>query len=307
VESTDRQYFEILKAKIVEAMQRTHADISRNMEDWKGDDIIKFQEDLKYNVKEYMSEKSFYNHFKTYHEKLPRIDLLNILSRYAGYSDWSDLRNANRDKIVQITTLTGSNKAFYTLPVIALLVFIMIWSIIRIGSTATYKFCFVDKISKERLSSTKIDVEIILENESPIHLACYPDGCFTYRTGKQKIKFLVKAPYYFTDTITRFLNKARRSEEIQLRVDNYALMINYFSNSKVVDWEKRKKQLERIIADSAFIYQVFGTRLMGMELYNKDEFIDMLTIPASSLKNIEIIDILYQGDKITFIKFRQDY
>lgn len=306
MEATDRQYFEILKAKIVEVMLRTHAGISRNMEDWKRNEIIKFQEDLQLKVNEYISEKSFYNHFKTYHEKLPRIDLLNILSRYAGYTDWSDLRNANKDKIVQITSLTGSNKTFYILPAIALLVFIMVWFVIKIGSTATYKFCFIDKLSKEPIRSTRIDVEIILENESPIHLPCDQEGCFTYKTSAPKLKFLVKAPYYFPDTVTRLLEKSRKFEEIPLQIDNYALMINYFSNSRIKDWEKRREQLDRIFVDSAYIYQVFSKNAMGMELYNKEEFIDMLTFPTSSLKNIEIIDIVYNNNKISIIKFKQE-
>jgi hypothetical protein len=84
-------------------------------------------------------------------------------------------------------------------------------------------------------------------------------------------------------------------------------MIHYFSNSKVNDWKKRREQLEDIIADSAYICQVFNHDMMGMELYNKDEFIDMLTIPASGLKNIEILEMLYRNEKITAIRFMRDY
>lgn len=285
-------------------MQRTHAGLSRNMEDWKGDDIIKFQEDLQYTVKEYISEKSFYNHFKTYNERLPRIDLLNILSKYAGFTDWSDFKNANKEKVIRITGHTGSNLTFYVLPAVALFIFLMVWIIIKVGSSATYTFCCIDNLTGEPLINTKIEVDIFLDNESPLLLLGNEEGCFTYKTGEQKIKFMVRAPYYFQDTILRTLNKSRKSEIIPLRTDNYALMINYYANTKINDWKKRREQLEIIIADSAYIYQVFhnGT---GMELFNKEEFINMLTIPASSLKNIELIELLNKNHKITFIKFKQ--
>jgi hypothetical protein len=81
-------------------------------------------------------------------------------------------------------------------------------------------------------------------------------------------------------------------------------MINYYANSKINDWKKRREQLELIIADSAYIYQVFNN-MLGMELFNKGEFINMLTVPTSSLKNIELIELLNNNNKITFIKFKQ--
>jgi hypothetical protein len=180
----------------------------------------------------------------------------------------------------------------------------MVWIIIKLGSSAAYTFCFVDHLTREPLSNTKIEVDIFFDNESPLQILGNKDGCFTYKTSEQKIKFLVKAPYYFQDTIMRSLNKSRKSEVIPLRTDNYALMINYYANSEINDWKKRREQLELIIADSAYIYQVFNN-MVGMELFNKEEFINMLTIPTLSLKNIELIELLNNNNKITFIKFKQ--
>lgn len=288
-------------------MQQTNSGISRSIEDWRGQEIAQFQEDLQHKINEYISEKWFYNHFKTYGNKLPRIDLLNILSRYIGYIDWSEFKHKNSGHVSASIIPRDSNKVFYLLPVIALIIFIIAWVIIKTGSVATYRFCFVDKDSKEPISGEGIEVAVLYDNESPLQQKCNPEGCFTYKTGQQKIKFLVKAPYYFPDTITRILNKHRKNEEIQLTVNNYAMMIFYISNSKVNDWKRRREQLEKIIADSAFIYQVHHKGMMGMELYNKMEFIDMLTMPAAGLKHFEIIDMLYKDEKITSLRFTQDY
>ncbi|MGZ5188253.1 MAG: hypothetical protein ACXWB5_02320 [Kaistella sp.] len=60
---------------------------------WKGIDIIYFQEDLRKKAKGNISEKSFYTYFKNSPvTKLPRIDMLNILSVYAGYVSWYDFK-----------------------------------------------------------------------------------------------------------------------------------------------------------------------------------------------------------------------
>ncbi|MBN2480425.1 MAG: hypothetical protein JXB19_01695 [Bacteroidales bacterium] len=295
-----------MKTKIVQVMQQSNPGISRNIEDWKGQDIIEFQEDIQLKVNAYFSEKWFYNHFKTFSEKLPRIDLLNILSRYTGYIDWSDFKYKNRDKIPLINKYKGPNRIFYVLPAIALVVFIIALLLIKAGSLIAYKFCFVDQVSKEPVRNSEVEVTLLYDNESPLQLQCDPEGCFTVKTTEQRIKFLVTAPYYYSDTITRILNKAERNEEIQLKTDDYALMIYYFSNSKVDDWKKRREQLENIIADSAYICQVFSKSMMGMELYNKKEFIDLLTLPTSGLRNIEIIEMLYANEKITTLRFTQE-
>jgi hypothetical protein len=307
VEAIERQYFELLKKKIVEVMQQTNAGIGKNIEAWKGQDIIEFQDDLQMKVNEYISEKWFYNHIKTYNEKLPRIDVLNILSRYSGYIDWSEFKFKNRDHVILITENKGSNKIFYILPVIAMIIFLMAWLIIKTASITTYKFCFIDKDTKEPIKNSKIEVIQMFDDESPLSLLCDREGCFTLKTGKQKVEFIVNAPYYYEDTIFRILNKRRRNEEILLKVNDYALMINYFSNSKVNDWNKRRENLDKIISDSAYICQVFNKGLMGMELYNKKEFIDMLTVPTSNLRKIEIIETLYKDNKITSIRFMQDH
>lgn len=295
-----------MKTKIVEVMRQTNAGIGRNMDDWKGQEIMEFQDDLQRKVNAYFSEKWFYNHFKTYNDRLPRIDLLNILSRYTGYIDWSEFKFKNRDNVTLISDQKGSNIIFYVLPAIALVIILLTWALIKTGSMASYQFCFIDKDTREPIRNSAIEISVLLDNESPINYTCSPDGCFTYKTGEQKIRFVVKAPYYFTDTINRILNKSKKEEEVLLKINDYALMIDYFSHSKVKDWAKRREQLDNVIADSAYICQVFNNGMLAMELYNKTEFIDLLTIPTSSLQHIKIIEMLYTREKITTIRFIQD-
>ncbi|KMQ66206.1 hypothetical protein ACM46_01190 [Chryseobacterium angstadtii] len=89
----DLLHFEQLKKDVqAEYLKRStpsHDDISK----WKGIDIIYFQEDLRKKAKGNISEKSFYTYFKTSPvTKLPRIDMLNLLSIYAGYDSWYEFK-----------------------------------------------------------------------------------------------------------------------------------------------------------------------------------------------------------------------
>ena len=108
-----------------------------------------------------------------------------------------------------------------------------------------------------------------------------------------------------TDTITRVFNKIRTEEQVTLTPNDYALMIHIFSNAQVEDWEKRRVQLDRMFAEEAHIYQVFETDDLGMEMYNKQEFIDKLTMPVRSLQNIEVLETIYEKGKIKALRFRQ--
>jgi len=115
---------------------------------------------------------------------------------------------------------------------------------------------------------------------------------------------VVGAPYYRTDTISRILKRFNRNETIKLHANDYVLMIHYFSTMSVEDWKKRRSSLDERIDDGAMIYQVHNNKkTAGMQLYDKWEFIDKLTMPSGNLKNIEILDTKLIDDKISILRF----
>jgi hypothetical protein len=60
-----------------------------------------------------------------------------------------------------------------------------------------------------------------------------------------------------------------------------------------------------MIRDDAMIYQIPDKRgASGMELFNKQEFIDKLTMPSSSLKQIDVLDCRYKKGQIALLRFR---
>ena len=306
VEKVEIQYLNLLKIRIVETMKQSFPGIGNDISDWKGQDIINFQEELLGKVNEHISEKWFYTHMKSGSKKLPRIDMLNFLSRYTGYIDWNDFKYQNSENIQLTNQSTESGKPLPYKKMVGLLVLLIV-SVIMVKYTGNknYQFVFKDAYTKSRIVDTLTEIIILNENESPVYERCDPPGYFILKSRKEKVRFIIKAPYYEPDTITRILDKFEGSESIYLYPNDFALMIHYFSATNVKDWERRRVQLDRMIADSAYIYQVFNYGQVGMELYNKDEFIDKLTMPVNSLNDIVIMETIYTEKKISLLRFRQ--
>jgi len=291
-------------------MQQSFPGISVSISEWKGQDIVNFQEELLQKVNAHISEKWFYTHMKSDQGKLPRIDVLNLLSKYVGCADWNDFVFKNSGKLLRPAVKSG-NRYFLIVPALAIIIMGLLLLFYKMISTREYTFCFYDADTKEPITVTnsnnnnKIEVSIILENESPVNYLCSPDGCFTLKTDRSFIRLVVNTPYYRNDTIKRTLKKFNQQETIGLKANEYALMLKYFSEKNVEDWQKRRTKLDEMFDDNAMIYQVMNDKMgTGIELYTKWEFIDKMTMPSQSLKNIEILNTKYIGERIAVLRFR---
>lgn len=89
----DLLHFEQLKKEVQAQYLKEYTPSYDDISKWKGIDIIYFQEDLRKKAKGNISEKSFYTYFKNSPvNKLPRIDMLNLLSIYSGYTSWYEFK-----------------------------------------------------------------------------------------------------------------------------------------------------------------------------------------------------------------------
>jgi hypothetical protein len=326
MQARDIEYFRDLKKEVANTFRAAFPASPADIEEWKGQDIVNFQEELMMKVNGRISEKWFYTHIKGQQEKLPRIDMLNLLSEYAGYKSWNDfvatrrpitepgvepaaeaviikeapgeqataLHSKPKNKKVRLLMLTGLLAAI----VPALLV------IFNRPELKTYRCCFVDMNGRPPIPNARIEVRVLSYDESPVLAEVDSNGCIELKTREDKVRFVIASPYYIADSVTRVLTSETVNEKIKLRTNDYALMIHYFSTSKVNDWKKRRVQLDDMIADNAKIFQVYDDN-RGMELYNKDEFVDKLTMPLKSLKNIEVIETRYTNNRISELRFRQ--
>ena len=377
----DILHFEQLKNEVqtqyLENHTPSHDDISR----WKGIDIIYFQEDLRKIAKGNISEKSFYTYFKNSPvTKLPRIDMLNILSVYAGYVSWYDFKKnhlfadeilkegddldeneveelektaentpveeakiptseispkteekafetttVNSDLQISATdnqTITQSNgnlstydtseqKSTFSIVkkylwlgisgVLAVIVGLLGFKDELFSKKFYYSFIDADRNSK---INAELQVQILKENESPILYVAKPNEPFVYTTKSKNLTMVVSSPYYRTDTIQRNLETAPEAENIELKPNDYAIMLFYYSKS-IKDLKKKRESLNYLISDNALIYQVYDNETYGVETMDKQRYINLVTLPSTSLENLEVIETKNDlSGKINMIKFK---
>ena len=286
-------------------MKLSYPGMNPEISEWKGQEITDFQEELLRKADGRLSEKWFYTHIKSESHSLPRIDVLNMLSRYAGYLNWDDFRYKNSDSVPFADTVKKTDSVPVKIILILLIIISLLFILFKIINTQTYRFGFIDADTGEPILSSKIQADFLLKDESPIHFVSDKNGNIVLRTDQSRIHLVIRAPYYLQDTIVRVLKKFNHSEKIGLKVDSYSLMIKYFSQTDVARWQKRRDQLNKIISNEAMIYQFPDEKNgTGMELFNKQEFIDQLTMPASSLSKLEVIDSKYDHGQIVLLRFK---
>ena len=164
-----------------------------------------------------------------------------------------------------------------------------------------YSFIDADRNSK---INAELQVQILKENESPILYVAKPNEPFVYTTKSKTLKMVVSSPYYKTDTIQRNLENAPEAENIELKPNDYAIMLFYYSKS-VKDLKKKRVTLNYLISDNALIYQVFDNQFYGVETMDKQRYINLVTLPSTSLEKLEVIDTqINKAGKIIMIKFK---
>ena len=289
----DLNFFNLLKTSVVKTFLKTNR-ASGDVKQWAGKSITLFQEDLFHKVKARVSEKWFYTYFKNDVEKLPRIDMLNLLSQYVGYKNWVDFKLSH----TKASSNSVRKSIAYILPLLLIITLIGFWFATK---NNTYTFCFINDIDGQAITNIALDVKILTDDESPIYLKSDANGCITHTTKADYMKFVVQSPYHKTDTIIKSIHNLDNGN-VKLNTDDYALMLDYYSKKNVVDWNSHRKNLENIFSNDALIYQVFPNNI-GIELFSKDEFINKLTIPTKSLERMKIISKSYAEGKIVKLKF----
>ncbi len=374
----DLLHFEQLKSEIQARYLENHIPSDDNIANWKGIDIIYFQEDLRKHSKANISEKSFYTYFKTSPvHKLPRIDILNLLSNYAGYISWYDFKknhplaeeilenfSQNSSKItedsIEKTSNSEENKPVLTekeilIPreensvlqnidnenqlvskistvstaseidikkkrkpikeyILASLTAILTLVVGYLGFGdaifgKTYTYCFSDADRNSSIQNT-LEIKVLKKDQSPLFFRIKPGECFYYNTKDDVLKMEISSPFYENLDVNRNLKDAPEKETLELKPDDYKMAVSYFSKKDMRETAEqikiKRRQLEKLIAENAVIYQVFDSDIYGVETLDRQKYITLLTIPTTSLKNLNIIEMTREKGQIVAIKFKID-
>ncbi|MGV4414427.1 hypothetical protein [Chryseobacterium sp. T1] len=165
-----------------------------------------------------------------------------------------------------------------------------------------YRYSFIDADRNTPIKD-ELDVKIVKKDESPILFRVKPNESFIYTTKSKNLTMIVSSPFYRPDTIKRNLENAPESENIELKPNDYAIQLFYYSKS-IKDFKKKREQLNNLISDNAVITQVFDNEIYGVETLDKQKYISLVTLPTTSLENLNVIDTQMKNGKIVMIKFK---
>jgi hypothetical protein len=160
--------------------------------------------------------------------------------------------------------------------------------------------CLKDRYTQKPVEADKVSL-FLLENSKKTKLTA-KDNCFMLALKNEKAQVAVESAYYKADTLT--IEAGSENLEFDLQPDDYAMMVRAYMNGNVADWKKRRQQLSDIISDDAMIQEVMFDDI-GVEFLNKQEYIDKVTTPGIVVKNMEVVEIKYDGGKIISLKFMQ--
>lgn len=266
---------------------------SPNIIDWKGEDIVIFQEALLKEVKGQISSKWFYTHMKSTGNSLPRIDVLNMLSQFIGFNNWTHfLANQVPQKEAK------NSKIFYILFPILLVVLIPLLN----QNEEFYTISIID-FDTNKAPENPVEFEHLIEGETAKRIFTDSIGKLILPVSEKLNKLVIKSPYYKEDTLRRTI-KNEGGEIFKIKTDDYSLMVHYFSKSKVKDWKRRRRLLSNIFHNDAVIHEVYKGSF-GLEQYTKTEFINKLTLPLSSLKLLEVLSTERKEGKIIKMRVKQ--
>lgn len=297
---TDLEFFYQLKKSVLEQYQNSYPYFNGSWKSFSSQDILNLIDDIQLKTKQTVSEKWMYTHLKPEtNQKLPRKDMLDILSVYVGKSGWDEFvfrdnenitinNKSNKNLKLGFSKKNGIWVLFFGL----LIAGFLIWKFAqKEEQILEFKNSFTkDSIAKEEVKAYVVEdtLEKQIDIQSPILIL------------KKETKIVIKSPLYMPKEITILPNEP--ITRIELNPNDYAMMLKAFMKSDIKDWQTRKAQLQKILSDNLEVMVMLPNNL-GAEYFNKQEFSQKVILPTASLKKLKIVELKQENDnKISFLR-----
>lgn len=292
---TDLEFFYQLKKSVLEQYQNSYPYFNGSWKSFSAQDILNLIDDIQLITKQSISEKWIYTHLKPEtNQKLPRKDMLDILSVYVGKSGWDEfVFNGNIKENNNNFKLGFSNKiGIWVLFFGVLIAGFFIWKFL---SKEEQKLEFQNSFTKDSIAKEEVKayvVEDTVEKQIDINSS-------TFNIDKAT-KVVLKSPFYKPKVITILPNEP--IAKVELNPNDYAMMLKAFMKSDIKDWQTRKEQLNKILSDNLEVMVMLQNNL-GAEYFNKQEFSQKVILPTASLKKLKIVELKQENDnKISFLR-----
>ena len=308
---TELDYFQHLKEKVLLKYQEQYPFFQGNWKSFSAQDIQNLIGLIEVQCKQSISEKWIYTHLKPEsNSKIPRKDMLNILSEFVGYSGWDEFVFEDKAIVAESKPSSATKKSKKGIVVVGLIIAIGITSFIfynQTKKTDSQTIQLHNEFTDEKVNSEEVKVFQIEDSVSK-ELEVKEGKVEVSSTSDKQSQLIIQSPYYEPKTIT-IDPKSSPSEPIQrigLKPDDYAMMLKAFMVSDIKDWQTRKEQLNQILSDNLEVIVMLKDDL-GAEFFNKKEFSQLLVIPTESVKKMKIVEIKNDAaNKIQFLRIKQE-
>jgi len=291
--------FQELKNQILIEYKKHYPFFQGSWKSFSTKDIRQLIDLIETNLKERVSEKWIYTHLKPEtSEKLPRKDMLDIFSKFTGYTDWEEFlfKNQNESKTVLVENKKKLKKTSIILPVTALLLIFGITLYISLIDKKVKTIEIKNQYTKKPIKTDDFTVYSIKEGKkSPVIV-----NNSKIEVHEKDEKLVIESPYFKRQEV----EISQTDHEILVKPDDYALVLKTFIESDIKDWETRKETLERILSDNLEVIILFKNDL-GAEYLNKKEFKQKLIVPTNETKKMRIISLETNQKQIIFIRIKQ--
>jgi predicted DNA-binding transcriptional regulator AlpA len=291
----DLKFFYQLKKSVLEQYQNSYPYFNGSWKSFSSQDILNLIDDIQLITKQSISEKWIYTHLKPEaNQKLPRKDMLDILSVYVGKSGWDEfvfngnIKNNNNNFILRFSNKIGIWVLFFGV----LIAGFFIWKFL---SKEEQKLEFQNSFTKDSIAKEEVKAYVVEDTvEKQIDL-----NSSNFNIDKAT-KVVLKSPFYKPKEITILPNEP--IAKVELNPNDYAMMLKAFMKSDIKDWQTRKEQLNKILSDNLEVMVMLQNNL-GAEYFNKQEFSQKVILPTASLKKLKIVELKQENDnKISFLR-----
>ncbi|MBA5629717.1 hypothetical protein [Moheibacter lacus] len=294
------ELFQELKKRILETYQKSYPYFQGDWDSFSSKDIRQLIELVEIQLKERVSEKWIYTHLKPEgNEKLPRKDMLDIFSRFVGYSEWEEFvfKNQNHSKKSIVSPVKKESKLKPWIGLLFLVPMIGFGIYILQKEKKPKSIEIKNEFTNEPLKPEEIAVYKVKDDEKiPVEVV---DSKIEIDASDEKI--IIESPYFEKKEV----ELDEKKNEIFVKPEDYALVLKTFIDADLREWEDRRAKLEKILSDDLEVIILLKENL-GAQYLNKDEFSGKLIVPTSETKKMKILNLETNNEKqITFIRIQQ--
>lgn len=300
---TELEIFEQLKQKVLLKYQEHYPYFQGNWKNFSSQDIQNLIILIEGKTKQNVSEKWIYTHLKPEtNSKLPRKDMLDILSQFSGFLGWDEFMFKNREVASEEKAVFPKKRNKLIFVFIGILIVVIIISFLFYSNKkSTQKFQLKNEFTQETIQAKDVKAYKI-ENNEKIQIPI-KNATVEVEAKDENTKIVVESPYYKKQEIK--VNSNSDNSQILLKPDDFAMMLKAFMKSDIKDWETRKVQLDKILSDDLEVIVMLKDNL-GTEYFDKKEFSQKLIVPTESVKKMQILEIKNaENGKIEFIRIKQ--